>query len=144
MLVLSQCCEFNEGKRNSFSLGALLHWRDALTPKPGRWGFNLAELVPLSASFFRGREGREAELLQMLREANRIDPGRDVEAVNAYLYEAGGEILREPHVVDFTQVFSVKIQDKDKVLPFKVLQLDREHRREFQVKLGYFYSRRAE
>src|SRR5438034_87519 len=143
-VVLSQCCEFNAGKRIRFSLGALRHWREALRPKPNRWGFNVAELVRVSASVWRGREANDAHMLQMLRDANRVDPATEVEAANAYLYEADGAILTEPYVVDFSQVFSVKIEEQGKFLPMKVLQLDREHRREFQLKLGVFYSRKAE
>src|SRR5712691_9776446 len=73
-VVLSQCCEFNEGKRTRFSLGALRSWREALKPKPTRWGFNIAELVRVSASVWRGQEANDAHVLQMLRDANRVDP----------------------------------------------------------------------
>jgi hypothetical protein len=134
-VVISQCCEFNQGKRNAFSLARLLSVRQALWPDPPRWGFSLAELVP--AKWTGVAVGK-------LREANTVTEEGENAAVNVYLYDADGHVLTEPHIVDFTQVMSVRMEDKDKVLRGKALQLDREHRLEFQFKLSYFYSRPAD
>ena len=51
--------------------------------------------------------------------------------------------LKEPHVIDFTRVFSVRMDEKARVLKNKVLELDAAHRVELQEKLAYFYSREA-
>jgi hypothetical protein len=135
-VVLSQCCEFNEGKRNAFSLARLVKAKEALLPKISMWGVNLAELVP-------ARYTKMA--VDILQAANKLDEEHpNNAAVNVYLYDVHGNVLTEPYIVDFTQVFSIKIEDSPKLLKMKVLELDNEHRLEFQLKLGYFYSRPAE
>jgi len=135
-VVISQCCEFNPGKRNLFSLARLTSVRSIVVSGFSAWGVNLARLVPAAWTRLA---------VETLRRANQIDEERpENEAVNVYLYDADGQFLTEPHVVDFTQVFSIKMQDSGRILASKVLQLDNEHRQEFQLKLGYFYTRPAE
>jgi hypothetical protein len=137
-VVLSQCCEFNEGKRNSFSLGLLVRLREVLRPRLCVAGVNLAQLVPFEKSPFR------QHALEAIRRANCLDPnaGR-TDAVNVYLLEADGQHLLEPHIVDFTQVISVRMKDVGRILSKKALQLTHKCRREFQHKLAYFYGRSA-
>jgi len=136
-VVISQCCEFNEGKRASFSLAPLQHIREWLKPESKHWGFSLAELVPIKKSAWKaGLDG--------LRLSNKIDLKKtENKSVNTYLFEADGTHLAEPHVLDFTRVVSFRMLDRKVALRAKVLQLDNVHRREFQLKLGYFYSRQA-
>lgn len=145
-VVISQCCEFNEEKRKWFSVASLSRLSNWTTkPEVNVFGVNVAELVPVRRSHYRGREGVTEELVDFLREANRIDPSADTNhAVNVFLYEADGEALEEHHLVNFSQVVSVRIDDHDALTRLKVLQLDREHRHMMQNKLGYFYARKAE
>lgn len=136
-VVISQCCEFNEGKRNAFSLAAMMGVKEMLRVGTTRWGFNLAQLIP--AAHLRIPVDR-------LRAANVIDEnsGEPNAAVNSYLYDSGGNVLTEPQVVDFTRVISIRMEDQKAVLRAKVLQLDSDHRLEFQFKLAHFYGRPAE
>ena len=60
-----------------------------------------------------------------------------------FLFEDDGMYLAEPYVVDFTQVISVRIKDKDAILRQMVLQLKDNVRWQFQKELGYFYARKA-
>ena len=137
-VVLSQCCEFNEGKRNAFTLGFVGSLRELLRPSPTLWGFNLAELVPLKRSPLRQRTVEE------IRKANELNlPSGETRAVNVYLLEADGHHLTEPHIVDFSRVISVNIKDHESVCHLKVLQMTSHYRRQFQEKLAYFYGRRA-
>ncbi len=137
-VVLSQCCEFNEGKRNAFSLGLLLRLQEAVRPRLKVCGINLAQLVPLLRSPLRKQP------VEAIRRANELDlRSGQTEAVNVYLLEEDGEHLTEPHVVDFSQVISVRMKDKDRILSQKVLELTNENRRSFQKKLAYFYGRPA-
>jgi hypothetical protein len=137
-IVLSQCCEFNDGKRNSFTLASLITLRKWLHPGRRFWGFNLAELIPLS------RSALKRHTIDEMLQANRIDPSAvQNRAVNAYLFEPYGHVLKEHYIADFTQVTSVRMKDKDTALRSKILQLKDEYRREFQRKLGYFYARPA-
>lgn len=145
-VVITQCCEFTAGKRNDFSLAILEPVREFFRSEITVWGFNIAELVPVARSTYRGR-GPEVsdERLQMLRDANKIDWEADEnDAVNVYLYEPDGNLLTEPHLVDFTRVVSVRMDDQERVAESKALQLDPDHRREFQIKLAYYYGRKAE
>src|SRR5208337_5244053 len=48
--VISQCCEFNPGKRNSFSLAGLIGLSEWLMPARKAFGANLAEIVPWNKS----------------------------------------------------------------------------------------------
>jgi len=140
-IVLSQCCEFNEGKRNAFSLARLLRLPGRKRGRCRDWGVNLAEVVPFSRSSFRGKASLG---LEELRAANQVDPEAPTNrAVNVFLLDTDGRFLLEPHIVDFTQVTSIKMEDKQYVLERKVLQLDAPTRRQFQLKLAYFYGRRA-
>jgi hypothetical protein len=135
-VVLSQCCEFQEGKRNAFSLARLFDVKSLLLNRVTSWGINLAQLLP----------ARYQQLaVDQLRIANHVnvDHPEETKAINGYFYDAHGAILTEPYFVDFTQVFSVDMKDSSKILKLKVLQLDNEHRLEFQLKLGYFYTRPA-
>ncbi|SRR6266496_1013438 len=140
-VVISQCCEFNVGKRNAFSLARLNPISRLISFRLPLFGFNLAQLVPA-----RGFTYALELTVDQLREANRIDEvhPEQARALNAYLYEARADLLSEPYVADFTQVMSIRMEDMPIVLARKVLQLDRQHREEMQFKLGYFYSRRAE
>lgn len=139
-IILSQCCEFNEGKRNAFSLAAIFRVKELL---PKSRYFSLAELLPLSRSSHRPKSGNEAKVIGQLLEANIVDLEKQNDAVNTYLLEPDGSILTEHHVVDLSQIVSVKIEEKNRVLKKKVLQLDQQHRREFQLKVAYFYGRKA-
>lgn len=144
-IVLSQCCEFNANKRQSFSLTALLPVRLFLKPRCEIWGINLAELVPFARSPFRGRKGRESDQIDRLRTANIIDPNAGQnDALNTFLFEADGLVLEEHYVSDFSRVTSVAVKDFDLILKNKVLQLDSQSRRLFQIKLAYFYARPSE
>ena len=69
---------------------------------------------------------------------------RQNEALNAFLFEADDVILQEPYVADFSRVTSLSMKDFDLILKNKVLQLDSENRRLFQMKLAYFYARSSE
>lgn len=141
-VVLSQCCEFDEGKRNGFSIAALVPWTGRKSPLVTRsWGFVIAELVPVLRSAFRGFAGSPTETLEALRRANDSSLR---EAMNTYLFEEHPDDLSEPHLADFTQVMSVKMKDRHTLVGHKVLQLTQEARRQFQLKLGMFYSRKAE
>lgn len=137
-VVLSHCCEMNNpGKREAFSLGALLRASEWLGRRPGSWGFNLAELVPILRSSWR-------EKIDEVRAANKVDrAGRENRSINTYLFDPDKDRhhLSEPHVVDFGRVISVRYSDLPKAIGAKILQLDEAHRREFKLKLGLFYSR---
>jgi len=65
-------------------------------------------------------------------------------AVNAFLLDPDGKQLPEPYIVDFTQVTSIRMEDMQYVLDHKALELDAPTRRQFQLKMAYFYGRRAE
>ena len=137
-VVLSQCCEFNEGKRNAFSLGLVKSLRELLTPELTVCGVNLAALWPLSKSPLR------MHTVEEIRKANKLDlRGGANKAVNVYFLEPDGNYLQEPHIVDFSQVISIRMEDKNVVLKTKVLQMTDDNRRQFQQKLAYFYGRRA-
>jgi len=138
-VVISQCCEFNEGKRNAFSLADLRPASIWLRIRSRLFGINLGELLPLSKTPFR------KGVIEQLKQANKLDnsSGHN-QAVNAYFFDADGTHLLEPHIVDFTQVISIRMEDRAAVLSNKVLQMDVTHRKEFQAKLGYFYARPAE
>jgi len=137
-VVLSQCCEFNEGKRNAFTLGFVARLNELLRPRPEVWGFNLAELVPFQKSSSR------QSTVDQIRKANTLDlTSGETKAVNVYLLEPDGQHLEEPHIVDFSRVISVRMKDRASVLRLKILQMKDECRRQFQEKLAYFYGRRA-
>ena len=144
-VVVSQCCEFNPGKRQAFSVAALTPLRGALRTPILPWGVNVAELVALARSAYRGSGSMEGTA-DRLRRANHIDVDAPTtnEALNVYLYDPDGAQLLEPHVVDFSWVTSIRIQDLPTVRRLKLLELDDDHRREFQLKLAYFYGRTAE
>jgi hypothetical protein len=135
--VLSQCCEFNEGKRKSFSLARIVGLGERTHPALRVFGVNLAEIVPWNRLAPRQRD------LEALLRANSVEADRP-QHVNVYTLRPDGQHLAEPHLVDFSRVFSVHIAEKERVLARKVLQLDSSHRREFQLKLAYFYARSAE
>jgi hypothetical protein len=90
---------------------------------------------------FRGRKGRELDQIERLRSSNKIESGSKNESVNVFLFEADGTFLTEPYIADFSRVTSVSMDDMKSVLKNKVLQLGEEQRRQFQVKLAYFYAR---
>jgi hypothetical protein len=140
-VILSQCCEFNEGKRLAFSLSELLPFRYVLNRRKKSCIINIAELVAVVKSPFRGREGRELDQIERLRSSNKIESGSKNESVNVFLFEADGTFLTEPYIADFSRVTSVSMDDMKSVLKNKVLQLGEEQRRQFQVKLAYFYAR---
>ena len=143
-VILSQCCEFNQGKRLAFSLSKLLHYRYILNHRQKSWVFNVSELIAVVKSPFRGRKGIELEQIERLRSSNKIEPGLKNESLNVFLFEADGEFLTEPYVADFSRVTSLSMDEMNPILKNKVLQLDEEHRRQFQLKLAYFYSRPSE
>ena len=60
--VISQCCEFNVGKRNSFSLAQLIGLGESRLPTWKLFGFNLAEVVP-----WRGSGWRESDISALLK-----------------------------------------------------------------------------
>lgn len=137
--VISQCCELNPNKRNSFSLAGLIGLTEWLSPERKVFGFNLAEVVPWKKSDWRQHE------IDKLLKANSIDGGQEkLEHVNVYCLEADGSHFKEPHLIDFTRVFSIRISEMGRVLRNKILQLDKAHRVELQRKLAYFYARPAE
>lgn len=144
-VVLSQCCEFTESRRNAFSIGALFSLKRRVRRALRSWAFNIAELVPVSRSIHRSRGEISEEVIEELQAANSVPPEDEhYEVVNSYLFEPDGEVLEEHYLAEFTRVVSVRIEDAERLLADKVLQLDQKHRREFQLKLGAFYSRRAE
>src|SRR5208337_4048598 len=109
--VISQCCEFNINKRNSFSLAGLIGLTRWLPPKRKVFGVNVAEVVPWKKSNWRQRE------IDELFRANSIDGGQDkIELVNIYCLQADGNHFNEPHLIDFTRVFSVRMSEKERVL----------------------------
>lgn len=142
-VVLSHCCEFNTGKRRSFSMSALRPLRDYLGAHlfgDDRWGINVAELVALARSPYKGKNTKQT--LELLRKANKVDlTSGTVDAANLFLYDQDGDNLGEPYVADFTRVTSLSMKDSQEILSRKVLQLDDEHRRMLKIKLGVFYSR---
>lgn len=142
-VVISQCCEFNEGKRNAFSLARLVSVRRRLAELERTRGLNIARLVPLAKSSYRGREVTPT-LVRDLEAANEIDPDADQNAaVNVYLYRADGTVLTEPHIADFSEVISIRIADSERLKKQKRLELEPAFRRQFQLKLAYFYGREA-
>lgn len=145
-VIISQCCEFNPKKRKWFSVASLAPLRrQQHGPELKVWGLNIAALIPVEHSKYRGGEVVTQEQIDFLRDANEIDPAAEKNhAVNAFLYDPDGEVMDEPHLVNFSQVVSVRLRDRDKLLESKVLQLDRDHRHMLQNKIAYFYARRAE
>ncbi len=136
--VISQCCEFNPGKRNSFSLAGLIGLSEWLMPARKAFGANLAEIVPWNKS------ASSKHTTDQLLKANSIEADSEHgELVNVYFLNADGKHFLEPHLIDFTRVFSVRMKEMERVLKNKVLQLDDEHRVELQYKLAYFYARPA-
>ena len=136
--VISQCCEFNENKRNSFSSAGLI----GLGKRPfAGWkvfGLNLAEIVSWKAMAWTKHTP------DSLKKANSIEPETGkFQIVNAYFLDPDGNHFKEMHAIDFTRVFSVRMKEKDRVLRNKILQLDDAHRIELQRKLAYFYARPA-
>ena len=143
-VVLSQCCEFNEGKRKAFTISTLLTLKESLKKGISVWGINVCELVAVVNSPFRGKKGRELDSVEKLRSANRLDPEKGKnEALNVFLFESEDKHLTSPHVADFTRVTSISMSEHDFVLNNKLLQLNSEHRRLFQIKLAYFYGRQV-
>jgi hypothetical protein len=137
--VISQCCEFNEGKRNSFSLAELIGVDEWLSTEPWVSGVNLAEIVPWKRS-----EWSQYETDKLL-EANSIDLDQgSKQHINVYFLKPDGQRFMEPHIIDFTRVFSIRMSEKDRILQNKILQLDKPHRIQLQQKLAYFYARPAE
>ena len=124
-------------------MAVLQRWRRPKSHGIQLWGVNLSELVPFAKSAFRGRDADKR--LTMLRSANRIlaDHPQSNHALNAFLLEPDGVHLIEPHVVDFSRVTSISIKDVGRVLPDKILEMENSVRREFQLKLAYFYGRAA-
>lgn len=140
-VIISQCCEFNPGKRFSFSLCSLLPFNTFKKQNIVKcWGLNLVELVPYARSAFKGRDEVS---LSLLRESNVIGDEEVNYAVNAFLFEADGICLHEPHVADFSRVASFSIKDLEFFKKRKRLELTNESRRNFQLKLAYFYGRSA-
>lgn len=142
-VVLSQCCEFNQGKRQAFSVAELLPARRMGTWTLPLWGLNLAELTPLKYVMARGIDRRE--LVDALRRGNEIDTGAREKntSLHLFLYDSDGAVLEEPHVADFSRVTSIRMKDMGRVRERKVLQLDEDSRAKFRMKLAYFYGRSA-
>lgn len=141
-VVISQCCEFNEGKRNAFAIAPLLFWKKAISHSINLSGISLCELIPISKSPFN-RKGREEQILEELRKSNYAEE-EERSNVHAFLFEPDGEHLKEPHIVDFTRITSISMKDHDFVHSKKVLQLQDEMRLALQLKIGYFFARKAE
>jgi len=141
-VVLSQCCEFNTNKRSSFSIVSMFSIKEQRLSRS--WGINVAELVALAKSPFRPRQGMVDDEIERLRAANTVqgESGRN-EALNAYLYSPDGVHLSEHYVADFSRVTSLSMKDMPTILNHKLLQLDDDNRRLFQLKLAYFYARPA-
>lgn len=133
--VISQCCEFNDGKRNSFTLAQLLRLSGGQRRGWKVFGFNLAQISP-----WRSVETPEPTPDELLKR-NSLE--NDIQDVNVYFLKPDGVHFKVPYVIDFTRVFSVSMKEKPRVLKNKVLEFDNEHRLEFQEKLAYFYSRPA-
>lgn len=142
-VVISQCCEFNVGKRKSFSLAEMIPCRKWRRKKETVISL-LAELIPFSRSPFKSRPflGDSEDVATLMAE-NTIVPGGKNSSVHAYCYEADKQHLMEPYVVDFTRITSVGMGDAKCLLKQKILQLTDDERRKFQLKLGYFFSRRG-
>jgi len=81
--------------------------------------------------------------IEELLRANSLESG-NYGYVNVYALAPDGKHLQEPHLIGFSRVFSIRMQEMDTVLKKKVLQLDDVHRAELQGKLAYFYARPAE
>jgi hypothetical protein len=138
VVVVSQCCEFNPGKRRAFSLAAFFgfsEYRQAVSPSRR---FNIASLSPFS------KTSQRRNAVDEIRTANRVVPGEPNASWNTFLYDQFEDLLPEPHVVEFTHVISVSMNDVDFIRSHKVLELDNTARRLLQVKLGFFYARSAE
>jgi hypothetical protein len=135
--VISQCCEFNPGKRNSFSLAQVVGLGARRTLPRRSFSFNLAEIVTWK-KFVKNRDNIDPWL-----KANTLD-GERFQCVNVYVLRPDGKHFTDYQMIDFSRVFSVRMEEKEGVLSKKVLQLDAAHRIELQDKLAYFYSRQAE
>lgn len=136
-VVVSQCCEFIEKKRDSFSVAELVSITDFVDQTV--LAFNLAELRPISET--RLRNANPAELLA----TNTFDDDdlAGNRLVNCYVYDMHDSYFSEPHIVDFTRITSISMKDKQFVARAKILQLDEPHRDELKRKLGYFFTRPA-
>jgi hypothetical protein len=136
-VVLSQCCEFTEAKRDSFSVAELVSITD-FTDQTAL-AFNLAELRPIKET--RLRNADPATLL----ETNVFNEGdlATTKLVSCYVYDTDGHHFSEPHIADFTRITSISMKDKAFVAKAKILQLDQPHRFELKRKLAYFFSRPA-
>lgn len=149
-IVLSQCCEFNEGKRNGFSLGAL----QAVSEYYGQ----RRRLATIAKNFLQSRRSLAVTVAELvpwpkstsgkmslddLRRANQIDSSSENKAVNVFLLEPDGVHLQEPYIANFSQVVSVSMKSIAHVTRSKVLEMNQADRRRFQLKLGYFYAREA-
>lgn len=135
-VVLSQCCEFSDNKRQWFSIAELVNVADLIDQ--AAIAFNLAPLQPISKAKIK----YPYEELLKTNAIDENDLSRN-KLLSGYVYDYDGNYLAEPHVVDFTRVTSISMRDKNYVLRRKIMQLDNAHRDEFKRKLGYFYMRPA-
>jgi hypothetical protein len=148
-VVVSQCCEFNPQKRQTFSMARLLSGtqhrarRDSDLIAPS--SFSLARLMLVAKSYFRKSSTFDAATIEELRLANDVTTAREgaVSYLNAYLYEPDGDHLKEAYVADFSDLVSLRIKEVPAVLQVKRLQLSDASRRSFQLKLGLYFSRAA-
>jgi hypothetical protein len=136
-VVLSQCCEFTEGKRHSFSVAELKSLNDLVAEIEGL-ALNVAELLPITKVKLKGWDR------DTLIASNTIDISSQAnKLIYGYVYLPDGTALKEPHVADFTRITSISMRDKNYLLNSKLLQLTPEYRDQFKLKLAYFFSRPA-
>lgn len=140
-VVLSQCCEFNAGKRLAFSLARMEGVKERFFQPLRVWGINVAELVRLARSPFKGKQGHEHETAAELERAN--DVNGQLVAANLFYYAPHGAEITEPFVVDFSQITSIRMKDAGLVLSRKIAQLNDETRRMLQKKVALFFGRIA-
>ncbi|HEX3174556.1 MAG TPA: hypothetical protein VHQ43_10135 [Solirubrobacterales bacterium] len=120
LVIVSHCCEFNEGKRNKF----------------------------LVARLQRPRQNLSSEQYEALRLSNdveaRASSGEPVAGLDSFLLDPVPGSLDEERVASFTSITAVPLSMKEDFRAAKIAELDHGTRILFRAKLAWFFGRTAD
>ncbi len=119
LMVISHCCEFNEGKRNKF-LAARLQ------PVRGDWS---------------------QEQVDDLKESNNIkvptEDGREIAGVDSFYLDPIEGLLPKAQTAMFISITPLPMDMKDEVFEKKIAELDHDTRLLLREKLAWFFGGRT-
>jgi hypothetical protein len=119
-VVVSHCCEFNEDKRNKFLVARMQTIRGDYTP----------------------------EQIAEVRESNDIKvptaDGRDIQAVNSFLFEPITGYFGKEKVAMFDSITAVPMAMHAVFVEKKIAELEHPTRLLFREKAAWFFGRQAE